>query len=131
MFFLVWGTKYIDKEVKDGIVVNKRCPKCRDYRSLYEFRKEKWFSLFYIPLISYGYEGSSFLKCLYCDTDYYRNPNDIDTNDKSRLLDFDDRIMTTCPSCKTRLKVKPFDKEEVQIRCGSCKHIFSVRKNFI
>jgi hypothetical protein len=130
MFFLIWGTKYIDKSVKNGIVVKKRCPKCREYRDLFEFRKQKWFSLFYVPIFPFGTEKSSYLKCLYCNTDYYLDSDDIDVNDKSRLLDYDDRILTNCPSCKKQLRFKPFDKDEVKIRCKNCNHIFVIRKNY-
>ena len=128
--FIIWGTKYVSKLVKDGIVVRKRCTKCKDTRLLYEHKREKWFTLFYIPLIPYGYEGSSFLKCIVCDTEYYISPDDFDMNDKSRQLDFDDRVTLKCPSCSVTLKVKPFDKEEVKIRCKGCGHIFTVKKNY-
>ena len=128
---LIWGTKYIDRGVKNGIAVKKRCPKCREYRDLYEYRKQKWFSLYYIPIFPFGYEKSSFLKCLYCHTDYYLDPNDIDLNDESRLLDYDSRLLIICPHCKTQLRVNPVEKNEVRIKCGHCKSIFPVRKNYI
>jgi len=128
--FLIWGTKYIDKQVENGIVANKYCPKCRANRQLVEFRKQKWFSIFFIPIFPYGTENSSFLKCQHCNTDYYLNTDDIDLNDKSRLIDFDNRIVINCPACKTKLKVKSFDKEEVKIKCGNCKHVFYLRKNY-
>ncbi|HUD04651.1 MAG TPA: zinc-ribbon domain-containing protein [Patescibacteria group bacterium] len=130
MFFLIWGTKYIDKEVEGGIVARKRCPKCKEYKDLVEVRRQKWFSIFYIPIFPYGSEKSSFLKCRDCGTSYYLDSGDIDINDKSSLLDFDNRIVIACPSCKTKLKVKPFDKDEVEIKCGNCKHLFYLRKNY-
>lgn len=128
--FIIWGTKNIDKKVDNGIVVKKLCPKCRENRDLHEFKKEKYFSLFFLPIFPYGSEKSSFLKCLNCDTDYYLSPEDALLNDKSRLLEFDNRVIVMCPSCKTKLKIKPFDKDEVKIKCGNCKHLFFVKKNY-
>lgn len=128
--FIIWGTKHVAREVKGGIVVKKRCPKCDEFRLLYEFQNYQYFTIFFIPVLPLGKSGSSFLRCIVCNTDYFLSPNDIDFNDKSRQLEFDDRITVSCPSCGVKLKVKPFDQEEVKIRCKGCNHIFLIKKNY-
>jgi len=63
---IIFGTKVVGKTIKNGCFC---CPRCDTERNYQLKQNEKYFSLFFIPIIPLGKTGDS-LECTFCKTAY-------------------------------------------------------------
>jgi hypothetical protein len=70
---IFFGTKTIRKKIKNGLRRHIYCSGCRCMQELQEFRRIKYFTLYFIPLFPIE-RGKPVLTCPVCDESYVLSP---------------------------------------------------------
>jgi hypothetical protein len=73
MFFIVWGSKIIEKKLGQGVFF---CPDCYKETTYSHIKLQKWFTLYWIPLFPTK-TLDTVVKCDKCTTMYKERILDI------------------------------------------------------
>ena len=125
--FVIFGTRSVERRVPDGITEQQVCSGCNSLQKLHECKNEKFFTLFFIPLIPMGQEGPSYFKCQSCKASFYIQGRSSPAGNSQRIREVPYEIIKNkpnltiidCPWCSQKLRV-PKEKEKYNIKCSSC-----------
>ena len=134
--FVLFGTKTVKRPVRDGLHIEKHCPKCRRTREMQEFQWQKFFSLYFIPLFPIE-KGENALKFLACDSSYDIQLEDYRTTagrhpsgGRAESSSEPEKIVIKCLQCAGKIRIPNLGKP-IRVTCSHCGHKFEVRPRYI
>lgn len=126
--FILFGTKTIIKKVKNGLRRYLYCSRCSCMQELQEFRRVKYFTLYFIPLFPIE-RGKSVLTCPVCDESYEVPPGhyykgttgNYSSSPASETIPA--KIIINCMHCGKKMRIPNVEKT-IMVTCPHCREKF-------
>ncbi|GEM_PF-1935757 len=130
-FILLFGTRPVKSEVRDGRRETRNCPGCGLLSEMREHRYRNFFTLFFIPVIPLG-RGRAIMICSRCGFSYeprqeFRSPAYSSHSAPDAEIEInEEKTIIACNYCGGRLRIPALAGRRILVTCPHCGRKFDV-----
>ena len=129
-FILLFGTRPVKSEVRDGRREVRDCPNCGLLSEMREYRIRNFFTFFFIPIFPLG-RGQEVMSCSRCGSSY--DPRQVFSSSSSHSapdaqVQIDEEMtVIACNYCGGKLRVPKRAGHRMLVTCTHCERKFELR----
>jgi hypothetical protein len=129
---IFFGTKTIKKKVRNGLRRQIYCSRCRCMQELQEFRRVRYFTLYFVPIFPIK-KGESVLTCPVCDESYvvlpehYYNGTTGNYSSSPAGETIPAKVIINCMHCEKKMRIPNVEKP-IMVTCPHCREKFEVSR---
>lgn len=123
MFFILFGTRSVTRDVKNEAPERRHCGRCGAISNLRHQTRRQYFTLFLIPIIPIS-KPESILTCNRCGASYY--PYDQAFQNPPADQATPERTVLICPTCSGKMRIPVKRQNSIEVTCPHCDDKFTV-----
>jgi hypothetical protein len=117
--FFLFGTKTVDRDVKNAGLVRAHCSFCGYVSDFRRQRRARYFELYFLPVFPIE-RAKEILTCNRCGASC------LASNPAFPQETTPDKAVLTCPACSEKMRVPVKLANNIKIRCPHCRGEFTV-----